>query len=220
MQTNWRNEAVQLVVIAGMFCASAVAWARLPPRIAMHWNLAGEPDRFGGKFEGLLLTPLIALGLYTSLLIVPRFDPRRAAYAAFARGYTIIRIALTCLLAAIHTMILLVAFGYRVDVSMVVPLGVGVLFCIIGNFMGKFRPNWFVGVRTPWTLSSAVSWKKTHRLAGRMFIGMGLALFLLAFVHSVWALSLVLGLVAVMVVSLPLYSYFIWRDDPERVREG
>jgi uncharacterized membrane protein len=218
MQTNWRNEALQLIVIVGMFCAAAVLWTRVPQRMAVHWNLAGQPDRFGTNFEGLLLTPLIALGVYVLLLVLPRIDPRGSAYGAFARGYAMVRLATLCLLAAIYAMIVRVALGYNVDIGLLVPLGVGILFCIIGNFMPKFRQNWFVGVRTPWTLASSASWNKTNRMAGRLFIVTGIALFLLAFVQSAWTLWLVLGMVAVMVLWLPMYSYLIWRNDPERLR--
>src|SRR5262249_54403774 len=147
----------------------------------------------------------------------PWIDPRRSAYEAFARGYQIIRVATVLFCAAVHATILLVAFGHRVDVSLVVPLGTGILFCILGNFMGKFRPNWFIGVRTSWTLSSTASWNKTNRLAGRLFMLTGMATIALALLHHAWTLAIVLGLVALMVFWLPLYSYLIWRQDPDRV---
>jgi uncharacterized membrane protein len=145
MQTSKRLEAFQLSVILGMFGASAALWTRAPVRMPVHWDLAGEPDRYAGKFEGMLVTPLVALALYGLMLLLPWIDPRRRAYEAFARGYQIIRVAMIVFCAAIHATILLVAFGYRVDVPLVISVGVGILFCILGNFMGKFRPNWFVG---------------------------------------------------------------------------
>lgn len=217
MRTSWRLEAFQLSVILGMFSAAATLWTQAPVRMPVHWDLTGEPDRYAGRFEGLLVTPLVALALNGLMLVLPWIDPRRSAYEAFARGYQIIRLAMILFSAAIYTTILLVAFGHRVNVSLVVPVAVGILFCILGNFMGKFRPNWFVGVRTPWTLSSAASWNKTNRLAGRMFVLTGVAMFVLAVLHNAWTLAIVLGLVVLMVIWLPLYSYLIWRRDPQRV---
>ncbi len=217
MQPKWRTEAVQLILIGGMFGVSAILWPWAPDRFTVHWNLAGVPDRFGGKFEGLLLEPIVALSLYLMFLVLPWIDPCRTAYAAFWHGYTMIRVATICLIAGIHALVLLTAFGYQVDVKLLVPLGVGLLFCVVGNFMGKFRPNWFVGVRTPWTLSSPTSWNKTNRLGGRLFIVTGLALCLFAFLHNVWTLMVVLALIAVMVVWLPTYSYLVWRRDPDRL---
>jgi uncharacterized membrane protein len=220
MSTKWRYEAIQILVILGMFAASAAVWTYVPDRMPVHWNLAGEPDRFGGKFEGLFLTPLIAVGLYAMFLVLPLIDPRRASYAAFARGYAIIRVAALGLVAVIHAILLLVALGYHLNIGMLVPLAVGIMLCIIGNFMGKIRPNWFVGVRTPWTLSSRASWNKSNRLGGRLFIAMGFALFLLAFVPNVWTLTLLLGMVAIVAIWLPVYSYLVWRHDPDRGGAG
>ncbi|MBX7167565.1 MAG: SdpI family protein [Pirellulales bacterium] len=216
MRTNRRTEVFQLIIILCMFAASAVLWTRAPVRMPVHWNLAGEPDRYAGKVEGLLLMPFMALLSYGLLLLLPRIDPNRIAYDAFAHAYQVIRVALVAFFAALHAMLLLVAFGYPVNVSLVVPLGIGILFCLLGHFMGTFRPNWFVGVRTPWTLSSETSWNKTHRLAGWLFMVTGFAMFLLAVLHNAWTLAIVLGLVALMVIGLPVYSYFVWRDDPQR----
>jgi uncharacterized membrane protein len=220
MRTSKHLEAFQLSVILGMFGASATLWTRAPMRMPVHWDLAGEPDRYAGRFEGLQVTLLVALTLYGLTLLPPWIDPRRRAYEAFARGYQIIRLAMILFCAAIHAMILLVALGHRVNVSLVVPVGVGILFCILGNFMRKFCLNWFVGVRTPWTLSSAASCNKTDRLAGRLFLLTGVAMFVLAVLHNAWTLAIVLGLVALLVIWLPLYPYLIWRQDPQRVTKA
>jgi uncharacterized membrane protein len=215
MPINRRLEIVQLVVIAGMFVASALLWSHVPDRMPVHWNLRGQPDRYGGKLEGLLLLPAITMGLYLLFLVLPRIDPRGVNYQYFARAYTWIRLTLVGMMALIHALVLLVALGYRVDVGLVVPLAVGILLCIIGSFMGQFRPNWFVGVRTPWTLSSNLSWNKTNRLGGRMCMVTGIAMLFFAFVHNAWTLSIALALVAAMIVWLPIYSYLVWRRDPD-----
>ncbi len=153
-------------------------------------------------------------------LLLPLIDPKRTNYATFAAAYDTLRIATLVLLAAVYAAILLVSFGYPVDIGFVVPIGVGLLFCLIGNLMGKFRPNWFVGVRTPWTLSSRNSWNKTNRLGGRMFIATGLLLFALAFLQSKWVLAAVITMIAAMLVVLPTYSYLVWRHDPDRQNRG
>ena len=83
--------------------------------------------------------------------------------------------------------------------------------------MGKIRPNWFVGVRTPWTLSSRRSWNKTHRLAGWLFVVMGIAIGACSFVQTPWMLAVALSLSFVSMTWLVIYSYLIWRGDPERL---
>lgn len=209
-------EILQLALIAGMFLVSAMVWPSAPDRIPVHWNLAGEVDRFGGKPEGLLFAPLLALGMYLLLLFLPRIDPRRVAYAAFARGYAVLRTALVVFLAAVHAMVLLAAFGHAVEIRVLVPLAVGILFCVIGGFIGRTEPNWFVGVRTPWTLSSAKSWRKSNRLAAKLFFAAACALFLFAIVHNAWTLGIVLVMVGLLAVGVPVYSYWVWRNDASR----
>ena len=220
MPTKWRDEIPQLLIIVGMFAAAGLLWPFAPDRLPVHWNIAGHVDRYGGKFEGLLLMPLIALGAYLLLLLLPRIDPNRANYAKFAVPYAAVRLAAICLLAVVEACIALVGFGYPVNVGRIVPFGVGLLFCVIGNLMPKFQRNWFVGVRTPWTLSSRASWHKTHRLAGRLFIVSGIALCALAFIQTPWMLALVVGMFVVILVWVTAYSYVIWRHDPERAGAG
>ena len=151
------------------------------------------------------------------MLFLPRIDPGQADYATFANVYTLIRLSITAVLAFVYACIVLAAFGYHVDMGLLMPLAVGLLLCVLGNVMGKIRPNWFVGVRTPWTLSSRDSWNKTHRLAGRLFVVLGSrggrvrprAKHLIALVVA-WSVATLLWVV--------IYSYVVWSHDPERLR--
>ena len=93
----------------------------------------------------------------------------------------------------------------------------GVLMVVIGAVSGKVRPNWFVGVRTPWTLSSKLSWTHTHRAASWIFMLLGLATFPAAFLPAPWSLAAVFGSLLLGTVWLLLYSYVLWRRDPDRV---
>jgi uncharacterized membrane protein len=217
MTFSWRSEIVQLGLIALMFVVAAAAWPYAPDRIAVHWNIEGQADRYGGKFEGLLLTPLVALGLYALLAVLPWFDPGRANYRSFAGAYNLIRVAMVVFMAALYGVILAAAFGQPVDVGMIVTLGTGALMVLLGNILGKIRPNWFVGVRTPWTLSSKLSWDKTHRVAGWVFIALGLLLAPVGIIRAGWYLGIVLAFGAVSLVWLVVYSYLVYRSDPNRV---
>src|SRR5205814_5497884 len=117
MRTTRRSEWPQWALIAGMFVLTALAWPAAPDRVPVHWNLAGEVDRYGGKFEGLLLLPLLALGSYVLLRFLPRLDPRQANYAAFAATYTLIRTAILALMALVQVAVLLWVFGYTFDMG-------------------------------------------------------------------------------------------------------
>ena len=216
MRTNLRIEAVQWILIGAMFVLAVAAWPSAPDRIPVHWGLSGEPDRYGGKLEGLLMLPLVTLGVYLLMLFLPRVDPRRAAYAMFEGAYGAIRLSVTVFLAFLHGFVLLWTMGEAPDSAVVVPVLVGGLLVVIGNLLGKIRPNWFVGVKTPWTLSSRRSWVKTHRLGGWLFVLLGLASVGLGLTGAGWANAVVPAAVVACIVWLFVYSYLVWRSDPER----
>jgi uncharacterized membrane protein len=92
----------------------------------------------------------------------------------------------------------------------------GVLFSVLGSVLGKVRPNWFVGIRTPWTLSSTRSWDKTHRLGGRLFLACGIATLVCGLVRPASGVSVMLGTILPSTLVLVAYSYLVWRDDPDR----
>ncbi len=217
MKPNWRIEWIHWLVIAAMFITAAVVWSQAPDKIPVHWNIRGEVDRYGGKFEGLLLIPLITLALYGLLLFLPRLDPGRANYAQFQGAYHLIRLYASLFLAGIYGVVLKAAFGRPIRMQTVIPLMLGVLFIILGNVMGKIRPNWFVGIRTPWTLSSKASWTKTHRLGGWLFIVMGLAWITALLLRNPTHQFLVGGAVsAVALIWMVIYSYLVYRKDSDR----
>jgi uncharacterized membrane protein len=216
MKRTWRGEILQLLPAAAMFVAAASCWSYVPNHMAVHWNLQGEADGFSGKAVGLLLLPLVSVGVYLLTLLLPLFDPGRANYQTFASTYNAIRISISLFLAAIYSVIVLVALGYRVDMNTVVGLALGVLFMVLGNVMGKIRPNWFVGVRTPWTLSSKMSWTKTHRLAGWLFIVMGLLAAAWGLLQTAWLFGLMLAVDGGFALLIIVYSYLVYRSDPSR----
>ncbi|RLT41276.1 MAG: DUF1648 domain-containing protein [Chloroflexi bacterium] len=149
LSTAARREWPFWILLVAMFAASAVAWDRVTLPIPTHWNIQGEVDGYGGRFEGLLLVPLLATGMYALLLGLPFLDPARANYASFAGPYRVMRAALAVMLAGLHALLVATALGYEVDTGRWILVGVGLLFVVLGNVMGKVRPNYFVGIRTP-----------------------------------------------------------------------
>jgi uncharacterized membrane protein len=217
MKFSWRTEWPLWVLIAAMFFVAAITWPGAPDRIPVHWGMSGEVDRYGGKFEGLLLMPLIALAIYLLLLFIPRLDPGWANYAHFAGAYTLFRFGVIMVLALIYAVIHLWIRGYPVPVGTMVPVFIGLLFLLIGSIMGKIRPNWFVGIRTPWTLSSKLSWTKTHRLAGYVFMGIGVGLIASGLLRVPAAFVVTMAVGGAGIVWTIVYSYLTWRHDPARI---
>ena len=111
LSTAARREWPFWILLVAMFAASAVAWDRVTLPIPTHWNIQGEVDGYGGRFEGLLLVPLLATGMYALLLGLPFLDPARANYASFAGPYRVMRAALAVMLAGLHALETLDLYG-------------------------------------------------------------------------------------------------------------
>ncbi|MHC5211386.1 MAG: SdpI family protein [Planctomycetota bacterium] len=217
MKWSLRTELPLLLVLAAMFASAAWAWDRVPESMPVHYNLEGEPDRYGGRFEGLLLMPIIAAGTYLLFFLVPVLDPGRANYPRFASAFRMIRLAIVLFLAALYAFMVADALGADVPIGESVTMLVGALFIVLGFTMGKLRPNWFVGVRTPWTLSSKLSWTRSHRLAGWLFLISGAGTLILSPFSGRTALIFVIASGVLVGLTVVVYSYIVWRHDPDRV---
>jgi uncharacterized membrane protein len=213
---SWKKEAVLLAIIALMFVAAAWQWPVAPVRIPAHWGADGQVNGWGGKFTGLMLLPLITLAVWALLLFLPRIDPRRENYERFWSAFFVVRLALVIYLAAIHGAILFAMHGHPGAVGRSIPVLAGTLFITVGLVLGKFRPNWFAGVRTPWTLSSDLSWNKTNRLAGWLFVATGLATIAAGLAASSLAIDVLVGGLTLSGAVSVAYSYFVWKGDPNR----
>ena len=216
MKLSWRTEWPHWLLLAAMFVFAAATWGSAPDRIPVHWGIGGQVDRWGGKFEGLLAIPLLSLGIYVLMIVLPRFDPGRANYDAFAGPYATLRLGIIVVMAALYALIILWVRGVQVSIGVWVPLIVGALFIVIGNLLGKVRPNWFVGIRTPWTLSSKLAWNRTHRAGGWLFILMGVLMMACAALRTEWAVWVMLGVGVAGTLGLVVYSYVLWRRDPDK----
>ncbi len=210
MRSRW----TAAVVLAGMWVLALVIYLRAPSRIPMHWNLHGEIDGWGGPASAFTL-PAVGMGIVLMMEILPRLDPRRANWEKFGGEVRLIVNVLVLFLAWMElSTIGAWTFGWPVDGSRATLVGMGLLLMVMGNYFPRIRSNWWMGIRTPWTLSSDRVWRDTHRLAGRTFVAAGgvsllAALLLPGSVGVTVALTAVGAGAAVPVV----YSYLAWRRD-------
>lgn len=215
-----RMYATLAVCVLLMLGASGYGWVQLPDdaRIPTHWGVNGLPDQYSSKAFGLLLMPVIAGVLVPTLLMVLRFDPRKAHVAQSRRPITLIVMALLVFLTVIHLAMVAISLGQALSMNAVVLNGVGGLFMVLGYAMRSLHSNFLVGIRTPWTLSSERSWHKTHQLGSVLFIASGVLTVVLGWTAPAGAAAIGL-LVSILgsVVVLFAYSYIVWRDDPERI---
>lgn len=212
-----RNDWPAWLLILAMFGLGLALWSSSPDKMPVHWNWKGEVDGWGSKFTGLLIIPLMTLGIYVLMIFLPRIDPGKTNYALFKGPYMVIRLAIVAVLAAIQFIMLAAQRNPGVDFVAFVPVVIGLMLVVFGNLMGKIRPNWFVGIRTPWTLTSKLSWTRTHRVGGIGMVILGIVLLPLGFLKT--NVSFIILTVGVLgwVIFLLLYSYFVWRKDPERI---
>lgn len=221
MQTNSKYKiwtALQLGIIAAMFITAAVRWSSVPDRLPIHWNVSGEVDGYGGKFVGLLLIPLLAIGIFVLLAAIPRLDPARANYASFRGTYAVIRTGIVALLGFVYLLMnLSINNEDGLPMDSLVLGSAAVLLIGLGAMLGKVRPNYFVGIRTPWTLTSKKSWIKTHRIGGWVFILAGAAAGIGAIFSGIAGFIAMFAVLGPGIVFLMVYSYRVWREDPDRV---
>jgi uncharacterized membrane protein len=207
------------MTIVGMLLASAVAWASLPAdaEIPIHWNISGQVDGTTSKAVGLLLTPALAVGMTALLAVVPFLDPRREHMRQSMRTYTIVSSSVIVFIGLVHLAIVWAALGNQLDIARLMGVGAAAMFAVIGLVIGNTRSNWFLGVRTPWTLSSERSWERTHRLAGRLFLAAAAVMLIASAVGTPeLVFYAVIGSVLLVTVIVVVYSYLVWRDDPDR----
>src|SRR5690348_8376002 len=217
MKIRWRSEWVQFAIIAAMLAVAAATWSSVPDFVPVHWNFAGEVDQYGPRAVGLLAIPLAALVAELVLLLIPWIDPGRDNYEQFYGAYAVLRFAIVLFLSVVYLLMQFVFHHRHVNMAQTMNLLIGALFIVLGNLLGKVRPNWFVGIRTPWTLSSKLAWDKTHRLGGWLFIAAGVLILLGAMLPFPISAGIPGAAAIGLGIALVIYSYFIWRRDPDKI---
>lgn len=209
MKSRWLGAAVA----AAMWALALGVYARLPQRIPSHWNLQGEVDGWMEKPWGPFMQPAIATLMLGLLWLLPRIDPRRANVERFAEDRRLLINLIILFMAVVQAATFAYALGWPVQVDRVILASVGLLFVGLGNYLPRIRSNWFMGIRTPWTLDNERVWRATHRVGGRTFVAAGLVMALAALLPAplrVWTAG---AAIAVAVVVPLVYSYVAYRRD-------
>ncbi|WP_420434951.1 SdpI family protein [Hyphobacterium sp.] len=213
---------ISLIAFAIAVVFSAYGWINTEPgaQVPVHFDLSGEPDRYGSKAEAFLFLPALLLGITFLLSIAPEIDPRgknvRRSRPLYIVGWIIGVVAI----AGGQGLITWTALGGGLDgpaMARSVAVFIALILILIGLVVAKARPNFFAGIRTPWTLSSDLAWDKTHRWASRLYLVVGLAGLVGAFTlpPEATAIALLAGLLAAT-LGLVIYSWWVWKHDPAR----
>ena len=196
-----------------------VAWTKVPAdaQIPIHWNAKGEVDGYGNKSFGLLIAPSLIFALSILLAFIPRMEPRGENLLRSQKAYKVVWGFILVFMLGLHLITTSAALGKNINVASIMAYAMGILFMAIGNYMGKVRSNFMFGIRSPWTLSSELSWNKTHRLGGRLFVFVGLLVFLSAFFQrGDLSFGLLIGGLLVTLILIYAYSYWVWKQDKDR----
>ena len=190
--------AVGLVV--GVMLGSALVFSRLPDQVPTHWNLQGEIDGHGSRAVAFV-TPTLLIGLLGLFAILPVISPAQFSMNDFRATYGVIVVILLAMMAFIQALALMGALGYQFNMTRVLTAGVLLGLGLMGNFFGKLRRNFFVGIRVPWTLASERVWNETHRLAAWVTCACGLLGSAVAIAgYPLVGLSLIVPMAAVPIV--------------------
>lgn len=211
-----KSEIIPLIMIAVSAALSFYFYAHWPMRIASHWNFRGEVDGYASSLFMALFFPLLLIGLYLLFLVLPYIDPRREHYVEFAKTYHVFKGVLLAALLAVYLVTGIYNLGYDFNVGIAVAAIIGVLMIVIGSFLSKIKFNYFMGIRTPWTLASETVWDKTHRVGGWLFVLLGCCIIVAPFLPEILALIVFITGAAIAVIGSFLYSYLVFRQEKKK----
>jgi len=204
---------VTIFLVAFTFAFSISVFERLPDQMASHWNTANQVDGYMSRFWGAFLMPIVAIGMLGVFLVIPNIDPLKANIAKFRDYFNAFIVLIVAFLAYVHFLTVLWNLGYnQFNMSTAMLPALGLIFVFAGIMMRQAKRNFFIGIRTPWTLSSDHIWDETHRIGSTLFIASGILALLGAFFadYAVWfVLVPVLG----STLFLLVYSYVLYQRE-------
>ena len=203
-----------IIVAVAVFSLSV--YHRLPERVATHWDVRGDVNGWDSRPFAAWMLPGVMVLIALLMPLLPRIDPRRVNFEKFRPTYDLIVNAIVTLLGVIHVSVLGAGLGWPILMERFTPLMIGGLLILLGNVLPRVRSNWWLGIRTPWTLSSERVWERTHRVGGYLLVGAGTVMILLALLPPPLAgftVPIIVGIVIVTVAAPVIYSYFAWKQE-------
>lgn len=187
-------------------------YPQMPDKMASHWNAQGQVDGYMSKFWGVFLMPLVLAGLFLLFIIIPKIDPLKKNIEKFRKYFDGFIVLITLFLFYLYLLTISWSLGQRFDMGQLLMPAMGVLIFYCGILTSKAKRNWFIGIRTPWTLSSDKVWEKTHRIGGKLFKIAGAIIFFAVFLKGnlLYFVLIPVGIAALYPI---IYSYFIYKNE-------
>ena len=210
---NLKKELPILAIVLLPFIYLGYVWNELPSKVPMHWNIKGEIDRYGDKSELIIIPFLLPLLVYLIFLVVPKIDPKNKLNKMGGKLQAI-KFLLTTLMSILALFIIYTAKNQSFTNPNNIVIIIGVLFIVIGNYFKTIKPNYFIGIRTPWTLENETVWKKTHKLGGKMWFIGGILIVILSLILNKSLSFTIFMIITGVITIIPIaYSYLIYRNE-------
>ena len=206
LKKNWKILMITSILILLPMLAGIIIWDHLPDQVPIHWNLRGDIDDWGSKSFLVFGMPLILLAIQWLCILGTFSDPKKANHPRKVLYLLFCFIPVLSIL--LFSITYAVALGKEVRVEVVLPIFIGLILAIIGNYLPKCKQNYTIGIKIPWTLNSETNWNKTHRFAGRLWTVSGILIALSGFFRAFEAF---LAIVFLMVFVPIIYSYILYR---------
>jgi uncharacterized membrane protein len=207
MKNSFSKELTLLIIVAVPFVYLAVIWSSLPDVVPVHWDLQGNVNRTGSKFELVLIPVLLPLLMYVIMTFAPSIDPK-GKIATMGSKFQALKTILTIFMSALATFIIYTATGSVAPSFNFMAIFLGLLFTVLGNYFQTIKPNYFIGIRTPWALENEEVWRKTHQFGGKLWFAGGLVIILAGlFLKEETYIVVFIGITILLVVIPFVYSY-------------
>jgi len=203
-------QIIKVAMVAGVLVMSWLSYPNLPDKMPMHWNLEGEVDNYWPKEKGVLVIPTISMLMLMGFALLPSVDPKKKKYRLFKTEWEIIQVGLLGFMTYISGVTLYAAGHPNINVGTLIMVGTGALFILMGNYLSKIRQNWFIGIKTPWTLASEDNWNKTHRFASWCFVVAGVVILTGVSLGLLMPVLLIGGIILASLLPLT-YSFLLFK---------
>ena len=208
-----KTEILPIFILLAAIFLSIWSYPALPAKVVTHWGFDGAANGWSSKEFHAIFFPALLFVMYAMLSLMPKFDPRAERYQDFVGVYIIMRNSILLVLFVTFIAATFSNLGYAVNIGGTVSGAIGLLMIILGNYFGKLKRNFFIGIRTPWTLSSENVWNKTHRLGGRLFMLWGLGLILAPWLNPPLAFVILFGGLLIVISWVTIYSYLLYKKE-------
>lgn len=207
----------ELLVIIIIF-SSAIIYFFIPDIIPIHWGVDGSIDGWGPRYVSLI-TPLMIVGIYYLWKVIPKVAVFKSAFRKLGDRYDHFLTVMILFFMVVQLMMIVSSFGVSVDARYFIIPSITILFMYIGRILKNVKRNYFMGIRTPWTLSSDKSWKQTHERGAKLFQVFGLLFLIILILPSEYMLLIIVIPLMSMIAYLYVYSYFVWKKDKKAIRK-